>query len=67
MSSPLKNVPVQDIEKAIAETLTELCCEGKGLTVDISEMQFNASTGRASIALTVSKNLEPFEEVFGAS
>ena len=67
MSSPLKNVPVQDIEKAIAETLTELCSEAKGLTVDIEEMQFIASTGRVSISLTASRKLDSFEEVFGAS
>lgn len=51
MSSPLKNVSVQEIEAAIAQALQVLSA-GQAFSVSISELKFDASGRRVDLAMS---------------
>lgn len=51
MSSPLKNVSVQEIEAAIAQALQELSA-GQAFSVSISELKFDARGSRVDLAMS---------------
>lgn len=51
MSSPLKNVSVQEIEAAIAQALQALSA-GQAFSVSISELKFDASGRRVELAMS---------------
>jgi hypothetical protein len=54
MSSPLKNVSVQEIEAAIAQALQALqaLSAGQAFSVSISELKFDASGRRVELAMS---------------
>lgn len=61
MSSPLKNVSIQDIEKSVAQAL--LAATGKTVSVAVRELKFDDAVNRADVALSVWEKTanEPFD------
>lgn len=51
MSSPLKNVSVQEVEAAIAQALQALSA-GQAFSVSISELKFDAIGSRVDLAMS---------------
>lgn len=65
MSSPLKNVSVQELEKAIAEALQKFASEERKFTISIKELKFEGVLPRVDIALSAWERTEgerPFEK-----
>ncbi|MDX4955900.1 hypothetical protein [Delftia acidovorans] len=51
MTSPLKNVSVEDLEKAIAEALQKISGSQRELTVTINDAKFGTTTTDLSLSV----------------